>query len=1056
MPQSAALVATAGSDHRQIARTSPAIIDRPRLLSKLQGVFDHKLTLISAPPGYGKTTLVAQFVRQVSCPIAWHTIDERERDVPYLHNHCLTALAEIVPNINVLDTHQGFASSELAVLIADYLRETLKSDVIYILDDVQHLANAPPAEAWLRTLVTLMPPSCHLILVSRFLPNLPLAEFIARREVLAIGQEELRLNAEEVRELAALTNRSQLPGEALQFLLSHLEGWPAGTMLALQPLPPDFERALLNGQTGPEALFNALARPMLYSQPPDVRDFLLQSSTLMRMSPELCRKALGLERSPALLTEIQGRNLFLGSLPGGLVYHTLFRDLLQLELRSTDPDLFTALHSRAARFFEENDLIDEAFFHYAEAGDLPEASAIAQRVIPAYVAQGKVETLLAWNARLIQAGRPLPHLLLRCAIILTERYEYERALVSLDLAEAHFAQENDEEGLASVQLQRAWLNNQQGNFETAIELVEPLTHYPPGRDNLRGRALTTMGYATMMAGRAQEAATLLERALPLYRSYGDAYAQSHVLQITAQAYWRLGRLSEALAHTQEVVAFRRSLGGAEQLAAALNNLGYYYSQLGDYLHAASTIQEGLGALARSPSPRIETYLLENLADIQRNRGAFDEARALYHRTIELLGDGEPTHQANILANLATLYRWENKPGQAISPAERALDLAMRHAAYSSVNVATLALWMARACLGQADEALPKIQAVAEDFDARREENPLLRALGLCAHVALLAGQRSDAQHYLDRGLELALKIGTTQPLLCEVQFVPELEAVLRKSPARYARLLTDLQRLRQMQLAPATNALVSVQDPLPTFSLRIVTLGQEQISRDGIPVTSHEWRPAARQVFLYLMLFGAQDRAAISLRFWPDATYAAARRNFHNAIYYTRQALGDNVLSFHDERYQVAPDVDIWCDALELQRLTAQARLLSPHDARTEDLWSRAANLYNGEFLPGLESDWVREYRESLYEGYIEALTGIADCARARGDFRESIRRYKSVLSLDPYREEVHRAIMTCYAKRGTKKKVLTQMRDLQALLHNDLGVEPSADTWTHFRRLLA
>src|SRR5579859_2471903 len=104
MSQFAASVIPAASNRRQIAKTSPIIINRPRLLSKLQGVLDHKLTLISAPPGYGKTTLVAQFVQQVSCPVAWHTIDERERDVPNLHRHCSIALSEIVPNIIGSDT----------------------------------------------------------------------------------------------------------------------------------------------------------------------------------------------------------------------------------------------------------------------------------------------------------------------------------------------------------------------------------------------------------------------------------------------------------------------------------------------------------------------------------------------------------------------------------------------------------------------------------------------------------------------------------------------------------------------------------------------------------------------------------------------------------------------------------------------------------------------------------------------------------------------------------------------------------------------------------------
>src|SRR4051794_25570872 len=97
--QETAIMFSRPADYRPVVKVGPAIIDRPRLLAKLQGVFDHKLTLVSAPPGYGKTTLVAQFARQVSIPVAWHTIDERERDVANLHSQCLAALSQIVPGI---------------------------------------------------------------------------------------------------------------------------------------------------------------------------------------------------------------------------------------------------------------------------------------------------------------------------------------------------------------------------------------------------------------------------------------------------------------------------------------------------------------------------------------------------------------------------------------------------------------------------------------------------------------------------------------------------------------------------------------------------------------------------------------------------------------------------------------------------------------------------------------------------------------------------------------------------------------------------------------------
>lgn len=1025
------------------------IIDRPRLLNKLRSVQDYKLTLISAPPGYGKTTLAAQFVRQSPYPVAWHTIEERERDVTNLHAQSLAALSRIVPSIKKQAVPPGYAPAELATLIADSLRDEAIGDTIYLMDDVQHLAGSPSAEAWLRTLVALLPKSCHLILISRILPDLPLVEMIARREVLAIGQEELRLTGQEIHDLAGMIVGAPPPVDRITELATRLEGWPAGTVLALHPLPPDLERAMLRGGEGPEALFDALASTMLNAQPPEIRDFLLASSTLSRLTPELCSAALGLPNSLERIAEIQSRHLFLGRAPGGLFYHALFRSFLQRQLREDFPHTFVDLHLRAAAWFERQDQVDEAFEHYMAADAATQAAQIAERVAQSYFRQGHTETLLNWGMRLNQAGVAAPRLLHACAMVHIDRYEYPAAESELGQAAVMFAASNDQGGLTSVQVQQAMLQLQRGHYQEAGLLAGKLVESRAENGNMRGRGLNILGVAHMHMGRIEDAASYFENALPLYREEGDAYAISQLLQNLGTAYSRLGRLNDASACLQEVVALRRSLGSTSALALALNNLGFFYHRSSDYKQALSSLQEGLSVVARFPNRRAESYLLWSMGDLQRDRAGFDEAAQRYNRALELLGNGEPSLRCSILTSVAVLRRWQGKLDESLTLAVEARALADKHSIVVEGAVAEAALWMARALEGQSAEAAENLDCIVDSLKQQSVRSELVELLGLCAHVALLNDDERAAQRYLREAMQIGEEVGSVQPLAAVVMHTPQLDSFISAKPDRYELLVRELRRLREARLKVPREVRITDHDaPRETYSLRVYTMGRISIERDGEPIPSSEWRAtAARELFFYLLFVGPESREQISLDFWPDSPPARVRSNFHTTLYRARQALGENVIAFQDGLYLINPDIDVWCDAQELETVTSRARLFPPRDVRTEDLWRRAVALYRGEFLSSVHADWVDTRREALRESHLEALIGLGECARARGSFKEALHSFRQVLKVEPYREDVHRAIMTCYALKGERKKIHAHFEELQRLLRHELSAEPSAET---------
>lgn len=1038
-----------------VPRLSDAIINRPRLLEKLQFITQYKLTLIIAPPGYGKTILATQFAQRSTTDIAWHTVVERERDFQNLHKHCVSTLAKIIPSIAEFDTKPDSAPSEMASLLTDHLHQSLSKEFIYIFDDA-HLLDTPGSEIWLRYFVAQLPSNGHVILLSRVLPNLPLAEMAAHQEILTIGQEQLGFTAEETETFAQQLG-ADLSDPEIQTVIARVGGWPAGITLALHPLRHDVEQVVFANASGSETLFNFLAESMLQAQPLPFQNFLLASSTFVLFTPDLCHQALHLPGSYEYTIDILNRNLFLAEVPGGLQYHSLFREFLQTRFQAIQPEQFQKFHIQAAQWFENNNQLEEAFYHYLTAPQATMAAAIAQRVAQAYFSQGKVETLLDWNRQLLHLGLRIPMLLYTCAMIHTNRYEYDLAITDLEATANGFQTNRDETGQLKVQLLQAHIYNQTGQYKKAIQQATLIANTQTTPDNLQGYALTILGIAHFHLGNIQTALDQLMTALPLYRSVGDHYAIAQLLAQLEVVYLRLGRFEQAAACLQETVAIHRSLKSAAGLAMALNNLGYHYQLLGNYQQAYLTLEEGLTIANRASERRVESYLLWSMGDVQRDRSYFGEASHLYQKALLQISKGEPALRSSILTSLAILHRWQGNWGESRTLADEALHLADRHHLTLEKIKAEMASWAARMYQEDAEIALKALHTLAEELYRHEDNIRLTQAWGLCAIAALLSDNNHRARDYLKQILHTVAHEANLQPFVAEIVHCPILRKLVMRHYPYQTTLIEGIKKLEAVQFTDNLHKpLTLITTTRPTYSLRVWCLGQEHLERDSKTVSANDWQATtAKELFFYLLFKGATTREMISLIFWPDSSSAQVRATFHTSLYRARQALGNNVLLFEDGLYFINPAVQLWCDALELDKLVQQARPLAPRTAHAENLWERAVKLYKGEFLPSLNMDWIDGSRAKFQETYIEALQGLATTARARGDFQKALATCKKILEIDPYREDIHCAMILYYLEQGQRQLARQQYQDLLRLLHQDLGVDPSPETLILAHQLL-
>lgn len=1037
---------------------APGTIHRSRLIERLDSGLERKLTLISAPPGYGKTTLAAQFVLSLTQRhVIWQRLGEQDRDVYWLYQNGISALQNAVsyePDI------RPETSSDTPVELAAYMANALQLDgrqrLVYVIDDAHFLLRTEATQDWLRRLVELLPRNCHLILLTRDMPRLPYAELIARNDVMALDADELRFTVHEASELAHLVLDKPPSESYIRQMVDQLEGWPAGVTLALQPMSQELEQAMLGGHSGPEALFNALASSMLETQPAPLRKFLLDSSTFTIITPERCNQVLDLPGSDLWLDEAYRHNLFLTQVPGGYEYHSLFRAFLQNQLEHNDPERHVQLHRQAAQWFEQNGEIEQALEHFLAAGLSRQAAALADRLALSYDAQDRVETLFSWNQQLRAAGVDSPTLSYICARGYIDRYEYEAAIGELDRAEASFRDNDDEAGLAKIGIRRATIDILQGRPQVAAENLRNMMDRLPDTDNLRGRAVGMLGRALLRMGNAKEAGQVLEEALTLYRADGDTAALSHILQDMSISYFHQGRLDKATQYLQEHVALRRSLGGAGALGTALNNLGYFYHQVGDYRQAVETLQEGLSVVARVSDRRTESFLLWSLGDLYRDLGHFERATQLYTRTLQINAEDEPLLSISTLVSAATLYRWQGDLEVSYDFARQAVDLASTLDARNEYLLARATLLTTQSQRAKLSEFPVEMREIAEELSEKEAQAETMTVLGLAAVCALQAEDLRTCQQVLDRALDLAQETGLWQPLIVEAAHSPILKSYLNDQSRQFKPLLNAMQKLQQASdVVLFTSSTLAMADAR-TFRLRVCVLGDERVERDGHILTATEWRAVtARELFLYLLFNGPCTRESISLAFWPDSTPDRVRSNFHTTLYRARHAVGEDVILFEDGRYLINPDVDIWCDAIEMEAACALARLLPARDARAEDLWRQAVDLYQGPMLPSLYTDWIERRRHTAEELYMEALLGMSECSRSRRDYRGALRWLGRALDIDPLREDIHRSLMITYSKMGERHLVAKQYELLRQHLRREMGIMPSQETESLAKLLL-
>jgi LuxR family transcriptional regulator, maltose regulon positive regulatory protein len=534
----------------------PNVVLRTRLVQRLNGGLYRKLTLICAPAGFGKTTLVSVWAAGCDQRVGWLSLDDGDTNLSRFLVHLVSAVRTVAPSTGeaVLGFLQSPQPPPMESTLTCLVNEiaTVVGDFILVIDDY-HLVDAKPVDKALTFLLEHLPPQMHLVIASREDPQLPLARLRGGGHLSELRAADLRFTTSEA---AAFLNESMglnLSARDVATLETRTEGWVAGLQLAAlslqgHPNPSGFVESFSGSH---HFVLDYLLEEVLQRQPEDVQAFLLRTSILDRLCGPLCDAVLRDRRAEgqATLEYLQRGNLFVVPLDNErrwYRYHHLFRDLLRqrLQLRTGCSDVVPALHLRASLWYEEHGLEVEAFQHAAAANDIERAERLIESPGVPLQYRGAGASVLDWLESLPTAvldARPSLWVTYAAALFFVGRHtaveqRLQAAESALSGTEVDGASRDVIGRIASI---RATLAIIQHDTQTiVVQSRRALDYLRPDNVPIRTATTYTLGYAQQLQGDRGGARRAYAEVISIGRSFRDSI-------YTIAATLGLGQLQEA-------------------------------------------------------------------------------------------------------------------------------------------------------------------------------------------------------------------------------------------------------------------------------------------------------------------------------------------------------------------------------------------------------------------------------------------------------------------------------------------------------------------------------
>ena len=595
-----------------------------------QEVPRHPLTVVAAPAGYGKTTVLAEWARSSRLAIAWLSLDVEDNDLERFLRYLLAAWQEVQPDVeeSPLGFLLGSMSPDGEAVLSAFINagNEAPDHVVFVLDDY-HLIEEPPIHEALAFLLDHLPPVLHFALAGRAEPPLPLARYRARQQLFELRAGDLRFSQAETGDFLNRLLGLTLSPDDVTRLYRQTEGWIAGLQLAALTRRPGqdldepatsrrFPPSQAQGQAVSEAkegrpslsgrhrfIADYLTQDVLDQLATDRRDFLLKTCLLERLCGPLCEAVTGAASGQAMLESLERENLFLVPLDDSrewFRYHRLFADFLREELGRRHPDEVAGLHRRAARWYLTHDLPEQAFGHALDGDDVELVVQIFDRYLNAKLLGGELRVVKRWLDSLPAAWvADYPVLDLGRAGFLAYTGAFEACARCVDGVEQRLLLAHNEDAgwqLARVTAVRCFMACMRNDLPQAEALAGQALGDLPDEDlGFRPGIYAALGDTYRQNGRWQEAQECYLKVFDFTEAPAVRVQSAHVFGALADLALRQGRLQNAAGYWRQALAVMQ---GENWSRLSLPAVGWVHIRLGELLYEWNEVAEAWDHLAR--------------------------------------------------------------------------------------------------------------------------------------------------------------------------------------------------------------------------------------------------------------------------------------------------------------------------------------------------------------------------------------------------------------------------------------------------------------------------